>query len=106
MAERFFSTLKRELVHRFRFATRSQARSAIFEYVEVFYNVSAGTPGSGWSRRPSSRGTTPLPSRHSAHVSGERGKLRRVNATKSDPKRFDSCLRATEKATRNRKDWT
>ena len=38
MAERFFSTLKRELVHRFRFATRSQARSAIFEYIEVFYN--------------------------------------------------------------------
>lgn len=38
VAESFFSTLKRELVHRVNFATRSQARSAIFEYLEVFYN--------------------------------------------------------------------
>jgi putative transposase len=38
VAESFFSTLKRELVHRVRFATRAQARSAIFEFVEVFYN--------------------------------------------------------------------
>lgn len=38
VAESFFSTLKRELVHRQRFATRAQARSAIFEFIEVFYN--------------------------------------------------------------------
>lgn len=38
VAESFFSTLKRELVHRVRFATRAQARSAIFEFIEVFYN--------------------------------------------------------------------
>jgi putative transposase len=37
-AASFFSTLKRELVHRQRFATRAQARSAIFEFIEVFYN--------------------------------------------------------------------
>jgi putative transposase len=37
-AESFFSTLKRELVNRRRFATRVEAKSAIFEWIEVFYN--------------------------------------------------------------------
>jgi transposase InsO family protein len=37
-AESFFSTLKRELVNRRRFATRAEAKSAIFEWIEVFYN--------------------------------------------------------------------
>jgi transposase InsO family protein len=36
--ESFWSTLKNELVHRQTFATRAEARTAIFEYVEVFYN--------------------------------------------------------------------
>ncbi len=36
--ESFFSTLKRELVYQQRFATRQEARRAIFEYMEVFYN--------------------------------------------------------------------
>ncbi|HEY6169318.1 MAG TPA: IS3 family transposase [Verrucomicrobiae bacterium] len=36
--ESFWSTLKSELVHPHRFATRAAARLAIFEYVEVFYN--------------------------------------------------------------------
>ena len=38
VAESFFSTLKRELVHRRRFRTRDEARAAIFEFIEVFYN--------------------------------------------------------------------
>jgi len=38
MAESFFGTLKKELVHGEKFATRQQALSAIFEYIEVFYN--------------------------------------------------------------------
>ena len=38
VAESFFSTLKNELVHHADFATRDQARSAIFEYIELFYN--------------------------------------------------------------------
>lgn len=37
--ESFFATLKRELVHRCRFVTRSEARSVLFEYIEVFYNA-------------------------------------------------------------------
>lgn len=38
MAESFFATLKRELVHRSRFPTRAAARTAVFDYIEVFYN--------------------------------------------------------------------
>ena len=36
--ESFFATLKTECVYQTRFATREEARSTIFEYVEVFYN--------------------------------------------------------------------
>jgi len=36
--ESFWSSLKRELVHRRTFASRAQARAAIFEWIEVFYN--------------------------------------------------------------------
>ena len=38
MAESFVATLKSELVHRRRFPDREVARSAIFEYLEGFYN--------------------------------------------------------------------
>ena len=38
VAQSFFSALKRELVNRRPFATRTEARSAIFEWIEVFYN--------------------------------------------------------------------
>ena len=36
--ESFFSSLKYELVYHHRFATRAQARTAIFDYIETFYN--------------------------------------------------------------------
>jgi putative transposase len=36
--ESFFATLKKELVHGADFATRAEARAALFEYIEVFYN--------------------------------------------------------------------
>ncbi len=36
--ESFFGTLKQELVYRTRFAGHRQARLAIFEYIEAFYN--------------------------------------------------------------------
>ena len=38
VVESFFGTLKTELVHGRRYATRAEARADIFEYVEVFYN--------------------------------------------------------------------
>jgi putative transposase len=37
--ESFFASLKKELVHGADFATRAQARAAIVEYIEVFYNT-------------------------------------------------------------------
>ena len=36
--ESFFHTLKTELVYRTEFATREEAKKAIFEYIEVWYN--------------------------------------------------------------------
>jgi transposase InsO family protein len=38
VAESFFATLKTECVYPRRFATRTEAREAIFEFIEVFYN--------------------------------------------------------------------
>jgi len=37
-AESFWATLKKELIHLERYATRDEARQSIFEYIEVFYN--------------------------------------------------------------------
>ena len=34
----FFSSLKYELVYHHHFATLAQARTAIFDYIEIFYN--------------------------------------------------------------------
>jgi putative transposase len=36
--ESFFATLKKECVYRQTFQTRRQARQAIFEYIECFYD--------------------------------------------------------------------
>lgn len=38
VAESFFSNLKNELVHHIVFEDRDEARTAIFDYMEVFYN--------------------------------------------------------------------
>jgi putative transposase len=38
VTESFFATLECELLDRSRFATRTQARTAVFDYVEGFYN--------------------------------------------------------------------
>lgn len=39
ITESFFGTLKRELVHHYRYQTRREARGSIFSYIEGFYNV-------------------------------------------------------------------
>jgi putative transposase len=36
--ESFFASLKTEHVHHARFRTREEAKAAVFDYVEVFYN--------------------------------------------------------------------
>ena len=38
VAESFFSNLKNELTYWVTFNSRDQARSAIFDYIEIFYN--------------------------------------------------------------------
>ena len=38
VAESFFATIKKELIHKCKFTTRREAAAAIFEYIEVFYN--------------------------------------------------------------------
>ncbi len=38
VVESFFGLLKRECVNRVRFRTRDEARAAVFEYIECFYN--------------------------------------------------------------------
>jgi putative transposase len=36
--ESFFASLKKERVHQTRFRTRAEARAAVFDYIEIFYN--------------------------------------------------------------------
>jgi transposase InsO family protein len=38
VAEAFFAALKNEFYHRHTFATKARARSAVAEWIEVFYN--------------------------------------------------------------------
>ena len=38
VAESFFSNLKNELIYWYNFSTREEAKAAIFDYIEIFYN--------------------------------------------------------------------
>ena len=38
MPESFFHTLKTGLIHQQTFRSRKEAKQAVFEYIEVFYN--------------------------------------------------------------------
>ena len=48
VAENFFSCLKCEMVHLQRFATRSAAQTAVFAYIEAFYNSFRPHSALGW----------------------------------------------------------
>ena len=48
VAENFFSCLKCECLHLTHFQTRSAAKSAIFRYIEAFYNSVRPHSGIGW----------------------------------------------------------
>ena len=41
MCESFFATLECELIDRRRFRSHSEARMAVFQFIEGFYNVSS-----------------------------------------------------------------
>lgn len=38
VAESWFSSLKNERYHRYRYATRAEAKASVVQYIEVFYN--------------------------------------------------------------------
>jgi putative transposase len=38
VVESWNATLKTELIHRYRWATREEARAAVFKYIEIWYN--------------------------------------------------------------------
>ncbi len=48
VAENFFSCLKCECLHLSQFHTRSAAKSAVFRYIEAFYNSVRPHSGIGW----------------------------------------------------------
>ena len=48
VAENFFCCLKCELIYLCRFSTRDEAQSAIFAYIEAFYNRLRPHSGIGW----------------------------------------------------------
>ena len=48
MAESFFATLEKELIDRSDWATPAEAKAALFEYIEVFYNRIRRHSGTGY----------------------------------------------------------
>ena len=54
--ESFFASLKKEHVHRVRFRTRAEAKAAVFEYVEIFYNRRRLHSGLGYRTPAEARG--------------------------------------------------
>jgi putative transposase len=59
VAESFFATIKKELIHTFAFATRSEAYDSIADYIENYYNT---------QRRQSSAGNTSPARFEAAHT--------------------------------------
>ncbi len=57
VAESFFATLKKELIHRRAWPTKAELRGEVFEYIEVSTTADDGTPDSANSRRASMRGS-------------------------------------------------
>src|SRR5690348_4678803 len=73
-AESFFATLETELLYRATWPTRQHARTAIFHYLEGFYNRHRAIPLSATEARSILRPTTrPLPLRpkKSVHRNGQ-----------------------------------
>ena len=63
--ESFFASLKKESVHHIRMRTREEARAAVFEYIEVFYNRQRLHSGVGYrtpteARADMLRSTVPM----------------------------------------------
>ena len=61
VAESFFATLKKELVHRRSWPTRHQLTSEVFEYIEAFYNRTRRHSTLGYLSPADYENTTPRP---------------------------------------------
>jgi transposase InsO family protein len=84
MCESFFATLECELLHRCRFKTQTEARSAVFAFIEGFYNP---------RRRHSSIGYfSPIDYEHRASCSNRQS--RRTPACRRARGRQGQALRA------------
>ena len=68
--ESFFHSLKTELVMHCDYKTREEARASLFDYLEVFYNVSGATRPSNMRPNWSSKHQQP-PNRHVSAVRGQ-----------------------------------
>ncbi len=55
LSESFVATLKTELLYRNSWPTRRVARTAVFEYIECFYNGRRRHSALGWSAQWSTR---------------------------------------------------
>jgi hypothetical protein len=55
VAESFFATLKKELIHGRSWPSKAELRTEVFEYTESSSTAVAGTPHSAFSRPSSSR---------------------------------------------------
>ena len=76
VAESFFATLECELLHRHRFRTRTEARLAVFDWLEGLDNPTGATPPSVSSAPPTPKGaTSPPPLQHSPNPSTKPGQL-------------------------------
>jgi len=60
VVESFFATLKKELVHDQRYATREDAKQDIFEWMEVFYNRQRRHSTLGYLSSPGGRRLTEI----------------------------------------------
>ena len=58
--ESFFGALKTEMVHRTRFRTRREARAALFEYIEIFYNRQRRHSSIGYRPPPQAKMDMPI----------------------------------------------
>ena len=58
MCESFFATLECELLDRRHFRTQVEARMAVFEFIEGWYNLIVVTPPSTICRRSTTKGPT------------------------------------------------
>ena len=71
VAESFFATLKKELIRRQSWPTRAELRTAIFDYIEIFYNA---------TRRHSTLGMLSPGGLREQHSRPRRAKTRRYAA--------------------------